>query len=178
VFNLEVDVEHVYYVSTAGVLVHNTYPRNAPSGSFGGVVANTAEEAAFLRNAAATFGDSSVFSSAKRFSGSIVIQRSDIPFSVQNVRSMAAGRTPFVRNSLGEWEKLNLHHVGRQDGKLIEVLGSHNRYDNITGGPLHNPGSGSPIRDATFMQNYWRQRLQDAIESGLVSQNVLRQAGL
>jgi RHS repeat-associated protein len=151
---------------------------NAPSGSFGGIVANTAEEAAFLRNAAATFGDSSVFSSAKRFSGSIVIQRSDIPFSVQNVRSMAAGRTPFVRNSLGEWEKLNLHHVGRQDGKLIEVLGSHNRYDNITGGPLHIPGSGGPIRDATFTQNYWRQRLQDAIDAGLVPQDVLRQAGL
>jgi hypothetical protein len=31
VFNLEVDVEHVYYVSTAGVLVHNTYPGNAPN---------------------------------------------------------------------------------------------------------------------------------------------------
>jgi hypothetical protein len=31
VFNLEVDVEHVYYVSTAGVLVHNTYPGNAPT---------------------------------------------------------------------------------------------------------------------------------------------------
>jgi hypothetical protein len=31
VFNLEVDAEHVYYVSTAGVLVHNTYPGNAPS---------------------------------------------------------------------------------------------------------------------------------------------------
>jgi hypothetical protein len=27
VFNLEVDAEHVYYVSTAGVLVHNAYPR-------------------------------------------------------------------------------------------------------------------------------------------------------
>ncbi|MFN7769727.1 MAG: HYD1 signature containing ADP-ribosyltransferase family protein, partial [Planctomycetaceae bacterium] len=31
VFNLEVDAEHVYYVSTAGVLVHNTYSGNAPS---------------------------------------------------------------------------------------------------------------------------------------------------
>jgi hypothetical protein len=31
VFNLEVDAEHVYYVSTAGVLVHNTYPGNAPN---------------------------------------------------------------------------------------------------------------------------------------------------
>ncbi|MFN6105616.1 MAG: hypothetical protein ACK5EA_14395, partial [Planctomycetaceae bacterium] len=26
VFNLEVDAEHVYFVSTAGVLVHNAYP--------------------------------------------------------------------------------------------------------------------------------------------------------
>ncbi|MFN7768587.1 MAG: polymorphic toxin-type HINT domain-containing protein, partial [Planctomycetaceae bacterium] len=31
VFNLEVDAEHVYFVSTAGVLVHNAYPRNAPN---------------------------------------------------------------------------------------------------------------------------------------------------
>ncbi|MFN7770826.1 MAG: polymorphic toxin-type HINT domain-containing protein [Planctomycetaceae bacterium] len=31
VFNLEVDAEHVYYVSTAGVLVHNAYPGNAPT---------------------------------------------------------------------------------------------------------------------------------------------------
>jgi hypothetical protein len=31
VFNLEVDVEHVYYVSTAGVLVHNAYPGDVPS---------------------------------------------------------------------------------------------------------------------------------------------------
>jgi hypothetical protein len=34
VFNLEVDAEHVYYVSTAGVLVHNAYPGGAP-GSIG-----------------------------------------------------------------------------------------------------------------------------------------------
>ena len=31
VFNLEVDAEHVYYVSTAGVLVHNAYSGNAPN---------------------------------------------------------------------------------------------------------------------------------------------------
>jgi hypothetical protein len=31
VFNLEVDAEHVYYVSTAGVLVHNAYPEGAPA---------------------------------------------------------------------------------------------------------------------------------------------------
>ena len=31
VFNLEVDAEHVYYVSTAGVLVHNAYPGDVPS---------------------------------------------------------------------------------------------------------------------------------------------------
>jgi hypothetical protein len=32
VFNLEVDAEHVYYVSTAGVLVHNAYPGDVPKG--------------------------------------------------------------------------------------------------------------------------------------------------
>ncbi|MFN6104455.1 MAG: hypothetical protein ACK5EA_08395, partial [Planctomycetaceae bacterium] len=35
VFNLEVDAEHVYYVSTAGVLVHNAYPGNASRGARG-----------------------------------------------------------------------------------------------------------------------------------------------
>ncbi|MFN6103138.1 MAG: polymorphic toxin-type HINT domain-containing protein, partial [Planctomycetaceae bacterium] len=30
VFNLEVDAEHVYFVSTAGVLVHNAYPGGVP----------------------------------------------------------------------------------------------------------------------------------------------------
>jgi len=33
VFNLEVDAEHVYYVSVDGVLVHNTYTNNAPRGA-------------------------------------------------------------------------------------------------------------------------------------------------
>jgi len=144
------------------------------AGSFGGLVAGTAEEAAFLNNAAAAFGDSSVFTSATRFQGNVVIQRSDIPFSIQNVRRMAAGNTPFVRNSFGEWEKLNLHHVGRQDGKLIEILNSHNAYNQTTGGPLHIPGPGSPIRDATFGNNYWMQRLQDGIKNGSVPRDVLR----
>jgi len=35
VFNLEVDAEHLYYVSTAGVLVHNAYPGGGP-GSIAG----------------------------------------------------------------------------------------------------------------------------------------------
>ena len=202
VFNFEVADLHTYHVRAGGtrgppLWVHNncnfisldafesaarsrTLARsgNAPTGRFGGVVANTAEEAAFLRNAAATFGDSSVFTAARRFDGSIIIQRSDIPFSVQNVRRMASGNTPFVRNSLGEWEKLNIHHVGRQDGKLIEIFSSHNTYNPTTGGPLHIPGPGSPIRDATFTRNYWMQRLQDATDAGHVPQDVLRQAGL
>jgi hypothetical protein len=35
VFNLEVDAEHVYYVSTAGVLVHNAYPGGATTSILG-----------------------------------------------------------------------------------------------------------------------------------------------
>jgi hypothetical protein len=146
--------------------------------SWGGVVANTVEEAAFLRNVGATFPHGSVFSSAKRFQGAIVIQRSDIPFSVQNVRRMASGNAPFVRNSAGQWERVNLHHVGRQDGRLIEVLASQNAYNSTTGGPLHIPGPGGPLRDATSTPSYWRQRLQDAIGAGAIPQNVLRDAGL
>jgi len=153
-------------------------PGGALRGSFGGLLPNDAEEAAFLRNAAATFTVSSVYSAATRFSGSIVVQRSDIPFSIQNVRRMAGGNSPFVRNHAGEWEKLNLHHVGRAQGYLIEVLSSHNVYNPATGGPLHIAGPGSPIRDAAFARNYWTHRLQDAIDAGRVPRNVLRDAGL
>jgi RHS repeat-associated protein len=146
--------------------------------SFGGVTATTEAEGTFLRNAAATFEESSVFGSATRFEGNIVIQRSDIPLSVQNVRRMASGNTPFVRNSAGEWEKLNLHHVGRRDGQLIEVLGSHNTYNPVTGGPLHIPGPGGPVRDAGMTGRYWMQRLQSARDAGLVPESVLNEAGL
>lgn len=112
-----------------------------------------------------------------RFGDNIIIQRSDIPFSVQNVRRMAGGNTPFVRNASGEWEKINLHHVGRQDGKVIEVLRSQNAYNPSTGGPLHIPGPGGPVRDLKVGE-YWQQRLQSAIKAGLVPEATLRQAGL
>ena len=145
---------------------------------WGGVAAESASEAMFLRNVSATFRQGSVFQQARRFSGNIVIQRSDIPFSVENVRRMNGGYTPFVKNHLGEWERVHLHHIGRENGKLIEVLETHNRYDNTTGGPLHIPGSGGPVRDSALTPDYWRQRLQDAINEGLVSDAVLRKAGL
>jgi|GEM_PF-5401514 len=152
-------------------------PTLVPKGaSFGGVTATTSEEAALLNNAAATFKEGSVYSSATRFEGNIVIQRSDIPWSVQNVRRAAGGNTPFVRNSLGEWERVNLHHVGRQEGQVIEVLQSQNAYNPATGGPLHIPGPGGPARSST--SGYWQQRLRDAIDAGLVDPAVLRQAGL
>jgi hypothetical protein len=146
--------------------------------SFGGVVANTADEAAFLRNAAATFAESRLFTSAARFEGSIVVRRSDIPWSVENVRLMAKGCAPYVRNSKGAWERIHLHHVGRQNGKRIEVLQSYNRYDHATGGPLHIAGSGGPLRDPNFAKLYWQQRLRDAISAGVVPRPVLSEAGL
>jgi hypothetical protein len=146
-------------------------------GAFGGLVARTPEEALFLRNAETTFGKDSVFSSAIRFGDNIVIQRSDISFSVQNVRRMAAGNSPFARNASGQWEKVNLHHIGRQDGKVIEILSSHNAYNPTTGGPLHIPGPGGPPRNLD-VQQYWQQRLQNAVGDGLVPESILRRAGV
>jgi RHS repeat-associated protein len=127
-----------------------------------------ADQTTFLRSAAASFGEDSVFRSARLVDGSVVVQRSDLEWSIENVRLMARGNTPFVKNTMGQWERINLHHVGRQDGKLIEVLKSHNRYDPITGGPLHIPGPGSPARDREWNRRYWRQRLADAANRGLV----------
>ncbi len=145
---------------------------------FGGVVGRTAEEEAFLRNAATTFREGSVFRTATRFEGNIVIQRADISWSVQNVRAMAGGASPLVRNAAGKWEALNLHHVGRQEGKLIEVFASHNKYNNKTGGVLHIPGPGGPSRSQGLSMRYWQQRLQEAINAGQVPASVLQQAGL
>ncbi|MGA7614912.1 MAG: RHS repeat-associated core domain-containing protein, partial [Thermoanaerobaculia bacterium] len=143
-----------------------------------GVIARTAEEEQFLRNAAATFGDSSVFSKAKRFEGEMIIQRSDIAWSVENVRLMAGGNAPFAKNAAGEWERINLHHVGRQEAKLIELLKSENRYNPATGGPLHIPGPGGPRRSRNFNVGYWNDRLRDAIDAGEIPQDVLRAAGV
>lgn len=95
---------------------------------FGGLVAKTPAEDSFLRNAAGTFGEGSVFHSAVRHRGNIVIQRSDIPLSIENLRLMQTGRTPYVRNAVGQWEKINLHHVGRQDGRMIEILTKQRRF--------------------------------------------------
>ena len=93
--------------------------------------------------------------------GELVIQRSDIELSPQNVQRMSSGNAPFARNSRGEWEPVVLHHVGRREGGLIEVLASQNRYNPFTGGPLHIPGTGSPIRQEGFTSTYWQQRLQE-----------------
>jgi HNH/ENDO VII superfamily nuclease len=91
---------------------------------------------------------------------------------------MAGGSSPFVKNAAGDWKILNLHHVGRQEGKMIEVFESYNRYNNVTGGPLHIPRPGSPARSAGLSMRYWQQRLQDAIRAGDVSAEVANQAGL
>ena len=147
------------------------------AGRFGGVVGRNATERAFLNNARATFREGSVFNRATRHRGNIVIQRSDIPVSIQNLRRMQSGNSPLVRNAAGEWENLSLHHVGRQDGKLIEVLTDHNSYDSVTGGALHIPGPGGPVRQSRLSQTYWQQRLEELISSGLVPQDMLWQLG-
>ena len=152
--------------------------RNATNGGrFGGVIGENAFERSFLNNAQATFREGSVFTSATRHRGNIVIQRSDIPISRQNVLNMQRGDSPFVMNAAGEWKTLSLHHVGRMDGKLIEVFSSHNTYNPTTGGWLHIPGTGGPLRQSRLSQSYWQQRLDNFIDSGLVSEDLLRILG-
>jgi hypothetical protein len=151
-------------------------PVGSPRG-FGGLVGESAAERTFLANARSTFRDGSVFSGAVRHRGNIVIQRSDIPLSIQNLRRMQGGNSPFVRNAAGEWESLNLHHIGRRDGQLIEVLASHNAYNPVTGGPLHIPSIGGPIRQSGLSRTYWQQRFDDFISSGRVSPDLMRQLG-
>jgi RHS repeat-associated protein len=151
---------------------------NASSGGrFGGVVGENAFERSFLNNAQATFREGSVFTNATRHRGNIVIQRSDIPLSRQNVIFMRDGNSPLVMNAAGQWETLSLHHVGRMDGKLIEVFSSHNTFNPTTGGWLHIPGPGGPLRQTRLSQSYWQQRLDEFIESGLVSDDLLRILG-
>ncbi|WP_232288135.1 polymorphic toxin-type HINT domain-containing protein [Gimesia maris] len=191
VYNLEVAGEHVYSVTNSGLLVHNVSDCNLvtkiglPDGSYidlnaprvGNVVAQTAEEASFLRNVQRTFGDDSVFTGATRHRGNIVIQRNDIDTSIENLMLMQGGNTPFARNAAGEWEKLNLHHVGRQDGMMIEIISSHNAYNPTTGGVLHISGPGGPVRQSRLSITYWQQRLEDMIDAGLVSPELLRELG-
>jgi hypothetical protein len=162
-------------VTGAGTWLKRLFRRSGGIAEFGGVTARTPDEASFLRNASATLSDSGVYRSARRFEGQVIIQRSDIPWSVQNVRLTARGNTPFVRNASGEWERINLHHVGRKEGRLIEVISSQNRYDSVTGGPLHIPGPGGPARDRAFNTAYWQQRLRDAVGAGQVPEETLRQ---
>lgn len=103
-----------------------------------------------------------------RHLGELVIQRSDIPLSAQNIIRMRNGNAPFVRAADGSWEPLQLHHVGRKTGQMIEVTRSQNAYNAATGGPLHIPGSGSPIRQPGFTKSYWEQRYQDFVNAGQI----------
>jgi hypothetical protein len=125
-----------------------------------------ADEAQFLRNAEATFGESSTWTNVTRHHGELVVQRSDIELSSQNITRMRNGQAPFVRNANGEWEPLQLHHVGRETGQMIEVTRTQNRYSSTTGGPLHIPGPGSPVRQPNYSQSYWKDRYQSFVDSG------------
>ncbi|MGI9375216.1 MAG: HNH/ENDO VII family nuclease [Tsuneonella suprasediminis] len=140
------------------------------SGRFRGVTARNADEAQFLRNAEATFGDSSTWTNVTRHRGELVVQRSDIELSSQNITRMRNGQAPFVRNASGDWEPLQLHHVGRETGQMIEVTRSQNRYNPTTGGPLHILGPGSPIRQPNYSQSYWQERYQGFVNSGQITE--------
>jgi hypothetical protein len=144
---------------------------DAPNtGRFSGIIARNADEVQFLRNAEATFGDSSTWTSVTRHRGELVVQRSDIGLSPQNITRMRNGQAPFVRNANGDWEPLQLHHVGRETGQMIEVTRSQNRYNPTTGGPLHIPGPGGPIRQPNYSQSYWQERYEGFVNSGQITE--------
>ncbi|MCV6610114.1 MAG: hemagglutinin repeat-containing protein [Amphritea sp.] len=135
---------------------------------FDQVEARNNDELQFIKNAEATFGQSSTWTSITRHRGELVVQRSDIELSPQNITRMKNGHAPFVKNSHGKWEPLQLHHVSRETGQMIEVTRSQNRYNNKTGGPLHIPGPGGPIRQPQFSHTYWRERYAKFVDSGHV----------
>jgi hypothetical protein len=83
---------------------------------------------------------------------------------------MENAQAPFVRNSNGEWEPIQLHHVGRETGQLIEVTRSQNAYNSSTGGPLHIPEPGGPVRQPNYSQSYWQQRYKAFVASGKISE--------
>ena len=81
---------------------------------------------------------------------------------------MKNGQAPFVRGADGNWEPVQLHHVGRETGQLIEVTRSQNAYNSVNGGPLHIPGTGGPVRQSGYSQSYWKQRYQSFVSSGQI----------
>lgn len=136
---------------------------------FGEIQPRNPNEAQFLANAEATFGNSKTWTGVTRHRDELVIQRSDIELSQQNITRMKNGQAPFVRGADGSWEPIQLHHVGRKTGQMIEVTRSQNRYNSSTGGPLHIPGPGGPVRQRGYSQSYWQQRYQDFVDSGKIT---------
>lgn len=138
----------------------------ASSGRFATVDARNVNEAQFLANAETTFGSSRTWTSVVRHQGELVVQRGDIELSPQNLLRMKNGQAPFVRAADGTWEPLQLHHVGRETGQMIEVTRTQNAYNSVTGGVLHIPGPGGPVRTSGYTQSYWKQRYNNLMGSG------------
>ncbi len=135
------------------------------SSRFTNVQPLTAAERNFIANAQATFASSPTWTDITRHRGELVIQRSDIELTPQNLRLMAAGRAPFVRNYYGQWQRVELHHVGRNTGRMIEVLQYQNRYSPRDGGFLHIPGSGQPVRQDHYTSTYWQACYNEIMRS-------------
>ena len=144
---------------------------------FSGITPRNADEERFLGTLRVTFGENSVWTEVTRHRGNIIVQRSDIELSIQNLRNMKNGRAPYVKDSDGKWQKVVLHHVGRKDGKLIEVMEDHNDFNHFTGGPLHIPGPGGPIQK-DLSRTYWKQRFDELVKSGRVDPEILKKLGV
>ena len=158
VFNLEVDAEHVYYVSTAGVLVHNAYPGDVPN-SFGRYSKDVFEGRRIWR-AADDFDLGVPTKVDPKYVDRRIRQKIENGWT--NADLMRNGNAPIGRDG----RPINLHHVlGEEQWPMLEILGTtHKRHH----GPLHGliaDGNsfrtvlGLESRYAAFRQRYWKWRI-------------------
>jgi len=108
--------------------------------------------------------------------GTVVIQRSDLPLSRQNIILMSNGNAPFMKNANGKDTRVQLHHVEKQVDGVSGVLAELRDFENTSSNALHNYPYGGVVYDKAWESlkaQYWKDRLQQAINN-LSSNAALR----
>jgi len=131
----------------------------------------------FFVDYAKIFGNADIFKYAVNFNGTVLIQRSDLPFSRQNVTAMSFGNAPRTYGKNGNVVSYNLHHVEKQpqgvDGVLAELV----PFENTSSNALHTQyiDGGVKYDDdwKKFVSDYWKFRLQQAINNGDIQADIL-----
>ena len=175
VYNMTVEGEHVYHVSTLGVLAHNNrcrvgYSREYAEGFDRIQRAPTGSVSRYTRD---TFEGRNVYRAADDFDLSVPTNidpkyvhksiRTKIDDGWTNADLMRNGNAPIGHDG----RPINLHHVlGDEPGPMLEILGStHKQFH----GPLHGliedgnsfrnvPGLESQYK--SFQKRYWKWRIE------------------